>query len=76
MSPFFIHYANKPRAFISTSSSAIGGVIASDCSEKMTKLIFNKAYNSLLCGTVVSVIDKESHSEITLAAEIGSDALC
>lgn len=54
----------------------LGGVIASDCSEKMTKLIFNKAYNSLLCGTVVSVIDKESHSEITLAAEIGSDALC
>jgi len=54
--------------------SASGRAIASDCSEGMTKLIFNKADNRLLGGAVVGANGGELLGEITLAVEMGCDA--
>ncbi|OCG23443.1 dihydrolipoyl dehydrogenase [Gilliamella sp. wkB108] len=54
--------------------AASGRAIASDCSEGMTKLIFNKADNRLLGGAVVGANGGELLGEITLAVEMGCDA--
>ncbi|MCO6555341.1 MAG: hypothetical protein J6572_10060, partial [Gilliamella sp.] len=54
--------------------AASGRAIASDCSEGMTKLIFNKADNRLLGGAVVGVNGGKLLGEITLAVEMGCDA--
>ena len=54
--------------------AASGRAIASDCSQGMTKLIFNKADNRLLGGAVVGANGGELLGEITLAVEMGCDA--
>jgi len=48
--------------------AASGRAIASDCSEGMTKLIFNKADNRLLGGAVVGANGGELLGEITLSS--------
>ena len=54
--------------------AASGRAIASDCSEGMTKLIFDKATNRILGGAVVGVNGGELLGEIGLAVEMGCDA--
>lgn len=54
--------------------SASGRAIASDCSDGMTKLIFDKASNRLLGGAIVGVNGGELLGEIGLAVEMGCDA--
>ncbi|WP_392562819.1 dihydrolipoyl dehydrogenase [Orbus sturtevantii] len=54
--------------------AASGRAIASDCSEGMTKLIFDKVTNRLLGGAVVGVNGGELLGEIGLAVEMGCDA--
>lgn len=54
--------------------AASGRAIASDCSEGMTKLIFDKATNRLLGGAVVGANGGELLGEIGLAVEMGCDA--
>ncbi|MCO6524442.1 MAG: dihydrolipoyl dehydrogenase [Candidatus Schmidhempelia sp.] len=54
--------------------AASGRAIASDCSEGMTKLIFDKASHRILGGAVVGVNGGELLGEITLAIEMGCDA--
>lgn len=54
--------------------AASGRAIASDCSDGMTKLIFDKVTNRLLGGAVVGVNGGELLGEIGLAVEMGCDA--
>ncbi|WP_392559553.1 dihydrolipoyl dehydrogenase [Orbus mooreae] len=54
--------------------AASGRAIASDCSEGMTKLIFDKTDNRLLGGAVVGVNGGELLGEIGLAVEMNCDA--
>ncbi len=54
--------------------AASGRAIASDCSDGMTKLIFDKASNRLLGGAIVGVNGGELLGEIGLAVEMGCDA--
>lgn len=54
--------------------AASGRAIASDCSEGITKLIFDKATNRILGGAVVGVNGGELLGEIGLAVEMGCDA--
>ncbi len=54
--------------------AASGRAIASDCSEGMTKLIFDKTTNRILGGAVVGVNGGELLGEIGLAVEMGCDA--
>lgn len=54
--------------------AASGRAIASDCSEGMTKLIFDKQDHRILGGAVVGMNGGELLGEITLAIEMGCDA--
>lgn len=54
--------------------SASGRAIASDCSEGMTKLIFDKDSNRILGGAIVGSNGGELLGEIGLAIEMGCDA--
>lgn len=54
--------------------AASGRAIASDCSEGMTKLIFDKNDHRLLGGAIVGMNGGELLGEITLAVEMGCDA--
>ncbi len=54
--------------------AASGRAIASDCSQGLTKLIFDKSDNRLLGGAVVGSNGGELLGEITLAVEMGCDA--
>ncbi|GAB1440609.1 hypothetical protein MASR2M36_33940 [Providencia sp.] len=54
--------------------AASGRAIASDCSEGMTKLIFDKQSNRVIGGAVVGVNGGELLGEIGLAIEMGCDA--
>ena len=54
--------------------AASGRAIASDCSEGMTKLIFDKQTNRVIGGAVVGVNGGELLGEIGLAIEMGCDA--
>lgn len=54
--------------------AASGRAIASDCSEGMTKLIFEKESHRLLGGAIVGANGGELLGEITLAVEMGCDA--
>ncbi|HGJ5863106.1 MAG TPA: dihydrolipoyl dehydrogenase [Arsenophonus nasoniae] len=54
--------------------AASGRAIASDCSEGMTKLIFDKETHRVIGGVVVGVNGGELLGEIGLAIEMGCDA--
>lgn len=54
--------------------AASGRAIASDCSEGMTKLIFDKQSRRILGGAVVGTNGGELLGEIGLAIEMGCDA--
>ncbi|MGP1959086.1 MAG: dihydrolipoyl dehydrogenase [Arsenophonus sp. NC-CH8-MAG3] len=54
--------------------TASGRAIASDCSNGMTKLIFDKETNRIIGGAVVGVNGGELLGEIGLAIEMGCDA--
>ncbi|WGL97646.1 dihydrolipoyl dehydrogenase [Arsenophonus sp. aPb] len=54
--------------------AASGRAIASDCSEGMTKLIFDKETHRVIGGAVVGVNGGELLGEIGLAIEMGCDA--
>ena len=54
--------------------AASGRAIASDCSEGMTKLIFDKDSHRIIGGAVVGVNGGELLGEIGLAIEMGCDA--
>lgn len=54
--------------------AASGRAIASDCSEGMTKLIFDKNSNRVIGGAVVGTNAGELLGEIGLAIEMGCDA--
>lgn len=54
--------------------AASGRAIASDCSDGMTKLIFDKQSHRLLGGAIVGANGGELLGEITLAIEMGCDA--
>ncbi|MGL4714090.1 MAG: dihydrolipoyl dehydrogenase family protein, partial [Shewanella sp.] len=54
--------------------AASGRAIASDCSEGMTKLIFDKDTHRVIGGAIVGVNGGELLGEIGLAIEMGCDA--
>ncbi|PHM74367.1 dihydrolipoyl dehydrogenase [Xenorhabdus kozodoii] len=54
--------------------AASGRAIASDCSDGMTKLIFDKETNRIIGGAVVGTNGGELLGEIGLAIEMGCDA--
>ncbi|OKP04192.1 dihydrolipoyl dehydrogenase [Xenorhabdus eapokensis] len=54
--------------------AASGRAIASDCSDGMTKLIFDKETNRVIGGAVVGTNGGELLGEIGLAIEMGCDA--
>lgn len=54
--------------------AASGRAIASDCSNGMTKLIFDKDTNRILGGAIVGTNGGELLGEITLAIEMGCEA--
>ncbi|RLV58640.1 dihydrolipoyl dehydrogenase [Parashewanella curva] len=54
--------------------AASGRAIASDCSEGMTKLIFDKETHRVIGGAIVGVNGGELLGEIGLAIEMGCDA--
>ncbi|PHM61611.1 dihydrolipoyl dehydrogenase [Xenorhabdus ishibashii] len=54
--------------------AASGRAIASDCSDGMTKLIFDKESNRIIGGAVVGTNGGELLGEIGLAIEMGCDA--
>ncbi|OTA21802.1 dihydrolipoamide dehydrogenase [Xenorhabdus beddingii] len=54
--------------------AASGRAIASDCSEGMTKLIFDKESNRIIGGAIVGTNGGELLGEIGLAIEMGCDA--
>lgn len=54
--------------------AASGRAIASDCSEGMTKLIFDKESHRIIGGAIVGVNGGELLGEIGLAIEMGCDA--
>ncbi|BGI50962.1 MAG: dihydrolipoyl dehydrogenase [Arsenophonus endosymbiont of Ceratovacuna japonica] len=54
--------------------SASGRAIASNCSEGMTKLIFNKENRRIIGGAIIGVNGSELLGEISLAIEMGCDA--
>ncbi|MDX7992281.1 dihydrolipoyl dehydrogenase [Xenorhabdus littoralis] len=54
--------------------AASGRAIASDCSEGMTKLIFDKETNRVIGGAIVGTNGGELLGEIGLAIEMGCDA--
>jgi dihydrolipoamide dehydrogenase len=54
--------------------AASGRAIASDCSEGMTKLIFEKETHRVIGGAIVGVNGGELLGEIGLAIEMGCDA--
>ncbi|WP_409308246.1 dihydrolipoyl dehydrogenase [Pectobacterium sp. B1J-3] len=54
--------------------AASGRAVASDCSEGMTKLIFDKATHRVLGGAIVGTNGGELLGEIGLAIEMGCDA--
>lgn len=54
--------------------AASGRAIASDCSEGMTKLIFNKKTGRIMGGAIVGSNGGELLGEIGLAIEMGCDA--
>jgi dihydrolipoamide dehydrogenase len=54
--------------------AASGRAIASDCSDGMTKLIFDKDTNRIIGGSVVGTNAGELLGEIGLAIEMGCDA--
>ncbi len=54
--------------------AASGRAIASDCSEGMTKLIFDKKSNRIIGGAIVGANGGELLGEIGLAIEMGCDA--
>ncbi|MCR3755047.1 MAG: lipoamide dehydrogenase [Candidatus Westeberhardia cardiocondylae] len=53
---------------------ASGRAVASQCSNGITKLIFNKSTNKIIGGSVVGVNASELLGEITLAIEMNCDA--
>ncbi|MFG0832419.1 dihydrolipoyl dehydrogenase [Aeromonas bivalvium] len=54
--------------------AASGRAIASDCSDGMTKLIFDKDSNRVIGGAIVGTNGGELLGEIGLAIEMGADA--
>jgi dihydrolipoamide dehydrogenase len=54
--------------------AASGRAIASDCSDGMTKLIFDKASGRVIGGAIVGTNGGELLGEIGLAIEMGADA--
>ncbi|MCC8365568.1 MULTISPECIES: dihydrolipoyl dehydrogenase [Xenorhabdus] len=54
--------------------AASGRAIASDCSDGMTKLIFDKESNRIIGGAIVGTNGGELLGEIGLAIEMGCDA--
>lgn len=54
--------------------AASGRAIASDCSDGMTKLIFDKETNRIIGGAIVGTNGGELLGEIGLAIEMGCDA--
>lgn len=54
--------------------AASGRAIASDCSEGMTKLIFDKDTHRIIGGAIVGMNGGELLGEIALAIEMGCDA--
>lgn len=54
--------------------SASGRAITSDCTNGITKLIFNKKTNRIIGGTILGIHAGEILGEIALAIEMGCDA--